>query len=78
MGSMDRGCSAELGSMTYALKAQKVLAGAVIPCSVIKFEASASRRGCVYGIRFSCEQAKNVQRILASAHIAVKRWNTGI
>ena len=76
MGIYDRGCFAELGSMTLAMKAQSALAKAAIPSNVIKSESSSSRRGCVYGISFSCEQEKNVRTVLSAARITVKRWNT--
>ena len=68
-----RGCTAELGSMTQAMKAQEALSRAAIPSAVIKIESS-SRRGCVYGIAFSCEQKNNVRGVLSSARITVKKW----
>ena len=72
-----RGCFAELGSMTYAMKAQKALANAAIPCIVQKTESSASHRGCTYGIRFSCLQENNVRTVLSAARIPVKQWKRG-
>lgn len=77
MKNSNGNCFAELGSVTYAMKAQKALAAAAIPSTVIKSESSSSRRGCTYGIQFSCRQEKNVQTVLAAAHIAVKQWNGG-
>lgn len=71
----DRDCYAELGSMTYAMKAQKALAAAAIPATIIKSESSSSRHGCTYGIRFSCQQENNVRTVLAAARITVKQWN---
>ena len=67
-------CSAEIGSVTYAMKAQSALAAAAIPSEIIKSEAS-SRRGCIYSISYSCSQANNVRAVLASARIPVKHWN---
>lgn len=75
MKESDRGCFAELSSMTYAMKAQQVLSAAAIPCTVIKQESASSRRGCTYGIRFSCLQKNNVRTVLDAARISVKRWN---
>ena len=69
-------CSATLASMTVALKAQKALAAAAIPSNIIKIERSSSLHGCAYGIEFSCNQKNNVARVLGSAGIAVKKWNT--
>ena len=76
MKNYDGGCIAELGSSTGAMKAQKVLSVSAIPVSVVKTESS-SRRGCVYGIRFSCNQLGNVRTVLSAAHIQVKRWDAG-
>ncbi len=70
-----RDCSADLGSVTYAMKAQRVLGDAAIPSSVIKLESSSRNRGCTYGIRFSCQQKNNVRTVLEAARISVKQWN---
>ena len=74
MKENSRDCFAELGSVTYAMKAQRALAEAAIPSTVVKAESSSSRRGCVYGIRFSCLQENNVRTVLANARIPVKEW----
>ena len=69
-------CSAELGSVTEAMKAQRVLAAAAIPTEVIKVEG-ARRRGCVFGIGFSCAQSNNVRAVLSAARINPRSWNSG-
>lgn len=69
-------CTAELGTMTQAMKAQRVLAEAAIPCVVYKMEASSSRRGCSYGIRYVCSQEKNIRVVLSQARVAVKNWES--
>ena len=68
-------CSAAIGSVTQAQKAQAALAAAAIPSTVMKWEASSRLRGCVYGVSFSCQQERNVKAVLASARISVKQWN---
>ena len=68
-------CSAAIGSVTQAQKAQAALAAAAIPSTVVKWEGSSRLRGCVYGVRYSCLQEKNVKTVLAAARIAVKQWN---
>ena len=70
-------CSAEIGSVTEAMKAQKVLAAAAIPSEIIKKEGTSRHRGCVFGIGFSCAQKNNVRSILGAARIYPKEWNTG-
>ncbi len=66
-------CQIELGSMTVAMKAQTVLSHAAIPSTVIKLESS-SRRGCSYGLSFSCLQENNVRAVLSTNRISVKSW----
>ena len=75
----DRGrdCSVELGSVTLAMKAQRALAEAAIPSTVIKYERSSGRRGCTYGLSFSCAQENNVRTVLGTSQLAVKQWNRG-
>ena len=67
-------CSAAIGSVTQAQKAQAALAAAAIPSTVVKWESSSRLRGCVYGVRYSCQQQRNVETVLSSARIAVKQW----
>ncbi len=76
MTSYKGSCSAELQSMTMAQKAQKTLAAAAIPVEIIKLSSSSARRGCSYGIEFSCNQKNNVVGVLTAAGLAVKKWNT--
>ena len=66
------GCSALLGSLTLAMKAQSILATAAIPATVIKRE---TQRGCIHGIQFSCAQEGNVNAVLSRERIKVKQWN---
>jgi hypothetical protein len=60
-----------------AMRAQKALAASAIPSKVVKLE-SASRRGCVYGLSFSCEQERNVRYVLEGERISVKQWHTRV
>ena len=71
------GCRADVGSLTAALKAQKVLSRAAIPTTVVKTEPSAKSRGCSYGLSFSCSQLGNLQSVLEREGIRVKRWMQG-
>jgi hypothetical protein len=40
-----------VGSVTYAIKARKLLAGIGIPSELIKVDASLSDKGCNFGIK---------------------------
>ncbi|MBO5416172.1 MAG: DUF3343 domain-containing protein [Clostridia bacterium] len=70
------GCSAEIGSVTQAMRVQDALASAAIPSKIIKSQSS-SRHGCIYGVSFSCSQERNVRAILEASRIPVRHWNTG-
>ena len=67
-------CIAEICSMTQALRAQRVLADAAIPTTVVKTNSTNSSRGCAYGISFACAHSENVQNTLANAGVKVRRW----
>lgn len=72
-------CRVELGSMTLALKAQKILGAAAIPSTVIKLSAEGRGRGCSYGLRFSCAQRRNLFSLLENERIRVREieWKDG-
>lgn len=70
-------CSAVIGSLTNAQRAQKALAQAAIPSSVAKSETAVSQRGCVWSIYFACNQGENVRSVLSAAGINVRAWNNG-
>ena len=67
-------CSAEIGSVTQALGAQKALAASAIPAKVIKKESTSRQKGCVYGLEISCRQLENARAVLESARIPVRAW----
>ena len=71
-----KNCTAALGTMTAAQKAQRALASAAIPTGLTKLDSS-SRRGCVWGVSFSCNQKENVKSVLSAAGIAVRAWGDG-
>jgi hypothetical protein len=56
------------------MKAQKALASAAIPATVIKNDPSFSSRGCSHGLRISCAQSTNAQHVLSHEGIKVKKW----
>ena len=76
MNKISSECFAELGSMTLAMKAHTALVAAAIPSEVIKMQSS-SRRGCVYGLSFSCHQQSNARLVLSNARIPVKSFGGG-
>mgnify|MGYP003321080900 CR=1 FL=1 len=67
-------CTAVIGTLTAAQRAQKVLASAAIPSRVEKSESVAGQRGCVWCVSFSCSQRQNVASVLAAAGVRVRSW----
>lgn len=49
-----RKCVFEIGSVTHAMKAQKVLSDASIPSKIVKIKNDKRGRGCVYGVETEC------------------------
>lgn len=71
-------CSAVLGTLTSAQRAQRTLAAAAIPSRIIKLPPVAARRGCVWGIELCCNQRQNVETVLGAARISVREWRDDI
>lgn len=75
MKDFNGGCKADIGSLTMAMKAQRLLGVAAIPTTVIKINSSSGGiRGCSYGLKFSCPQEYNVRTVLERERIRVKEW----
>ena len=70
-------CTAVIGSMTMAMKAQSVLSEAAIRASIAKISSSEARGGCAYGVDFPCTQYANVRTILSHADIRVRQYLGG-
>ena len=76
MSDIKGSCRIEIGSITQAMKVQKILAAAAIPTTVVKKESSGrGTKGCVYGLSFSCAQINNVRIILERERIRVREWS---
>lgn len=75
MNTYSGGCLADLGTLTLALKAQKLLGTAAIPSTVIKNSSSfKERKGCSYALRIAPSQLENVRKILSENGIRVREW----
>lgn len=70
----NRGCIAAVSSVTLAIKAQRTLSSSGIPSEVISLTADQTRRGCAYGLEFSCAEESNVRTLLRTAHIPVSQY----
>ncbi len=71
-------CTAVIGSMTLAMKAQSVLAEAAIRASLVKISSGRTQNGCAYGVDFPCTQSANVRTVLSRAGIRVRDYMEGL
>lgn len=62
-------CIATIPSLNICIKAQKVLAENAIFCKIVSIDPRLTKRGCAYGIEFSCSEERNVKSILRRAGI---------
>ena len=70
-------CTAVIGSMTQAMKAQSLLAEAAIRATGTKISSSRTHNGCAYGVDFPCTQTANVRTVLSKAGIRVREYLEG-
>lgn len=59
-------CIANVGSITRAMKAQALLRENGIEAEIIKLDPAKTKRGCAYGVIFSCRERTAVRRLLGS------------
>ena len=57
-------CIATMQTVNISIKAQKALSNEGIFSKIITIDPSLTRRGCSYGIEFSCAEEATVRRIL--------------
>lgn len=62
-------CIASLKSMTYALKAKRILSEANIDAEIIKLEPQMTHHGCAYGIKFDCINLYSVTDALTQKRV---------
>lgn len=63
----EMGCRIAIGSMTQAMKGQRMLTACGVRTEVVKGESSEASRGCAYALRYGCSQDIIVRRVLADA-----------
>ena len=62
-------CIASFKSMTYAIKAQKILNNNYLSSEIVKLDSSFSKKGCSYGVKFDCVNLYTVENILNNNNI---------
>ena len=70
-------CTAVIGSMTQAMRAQNALAEAAIRAVVVKISSAKSTGGCAYGVDFPCTQMSNARTVLTRAGVRVREYLQG-
>ena len=70
-------CTAAIGSLTHAIKGQRLLAEIGITGTVVKLDSKKTRRGCAYGIEFPCQNYKEVRAKLGAARLPVSQYTDG-
>ena len=55
-----------IGSVTHAIKAQKILGDEAIPSKVVKTQNDHRGRGCVYGVEIDGFYYRSAMQILSS------------
>lgn len=68
-------CKFGLGSVTYAVLAQKALEKKGIYSGIIRLDTTASLNGCAYGIQTDCKNYKTASAILKKERITFKELN---
>lgn len=69
-----RTCTAVIGSMTQAMKAQSLLADAAIRGGITKISSARTHNGCAYGVEFPCTQSANVRTVLERGGVRVREY----
>ena len=62
-------CIASIPSLNISIKAQKVLAQSGIYAKIVSLDPSLTRRGCAYGLEFTCSDEPQVRAVLRRAGI---------
>ena len=70
-------CTASIGSLTHAMKGQKLLEAAGIAARIVKLDAAKTRKGCSYGIEFFCSETKRARSVLGGAHLPISSYFAG-
>ncbi|MBO5715390.1 MAG: DUF3343 domain-containing protein [Clostridia bacterium] len=67
-------CIATISSLNLSIKAQKALAAEKIFCKIVSLDPSMTKKGCAYGIEFSCSEERAVRKILYRAGISPSQF----
>ena len=67
-------CTAAMSSLTHCMRAQRLLLSEGIESTIVKLDSSLTKKGCAYGIEFSCNLKREVRSILSRANLPVSQY----
>ena len=67
-------CRAALGPISAAIRAERALLFAGIAAQVVALEPHETKKGCAFGITFSCMEEARVRATLRAAKISVSQY----
>ena len=65
---------AAMGTMTTALRAQRLLAGMGIATRILSLSPEDTRLGCAYGIEYDLNNERSVRQALREARVTVTQY----
>lgn len=65
-------CSAVIGSVTQAMRAQRLLVGGRVMARVIKADPRETGKGCAYAVSYPCAQAEEARELLRRGGIRIR------
>lgn len=67
-------CTAAMSSLTHCMRAQRLLLSEGLESTIVKLDSSLTKKGCAYGIEFSCNLKREVRSILSRANLSVSQY----
>ncbi len=68
---------AATGSVTAAMRAERVLHAAGILAEIAALDPGQTRRGCAFGVAFQADDEAAARRALRAAHIFISQYIKG-
>ncbi len=67
-------CTAAMGGMTLAQKAERALLAAGIAAEIVSLSPDETKRGCAFGVNFPCTMTNAARDALRRARIAPSQY----
>ena len=69
--------TAAVGSLTHAMKGQRILSEIGVSTTIVKLDSKKTRRGCAYGIEFPSSRLREVRAALSASRLPVTQYVDG-